>query len=141
MGENTGSMNLKINGKNENLTMNNGYLEIKRSWSKGDKIEWSLPMNVRRVITNEKVQANKNLVAFEYGPLVYCAEQVDNNDQLPEMAIADDEEFLVEKKNVLSNEVNSLRGNLNNKLLLIPYYSWSNRGVGNMKVWFPRKVE
>jgi len=146
IGENTGIMNLKINGKNENLTMNNGYLEIKRNWSKGDKIEWSVPMNVRRVITNEKVQSNKDLVALEYGPIVYCIEQIDNTGQLSEMTIHDNDEFFVENKNILSNQVNILKGNIaglkeTNKPVFIPYYTWSNRGVGKMKVWLSRKVE
>jgi len=146
IGENTGIMNLKINGKNENLTMNNGYLEIKRKWSKGDKIELSIPMNVRRVITNEKVQSNKDLVALEYGPIVYCTEQIDNTGQLAEMTIHDNDEFFVENKNILSNQVNILKGNIvglkgTDKPIFIPYYTWSNRGVGKMKVWLSRKVE
>ncbi len=146
IGENSGTMNLKINGKNENLTMNNGYLEIKRNWSKGDKIEWSIPMNVRRVITNEKVQSNKDLVALEYGPIVYCTEQIDNTGKLSEMTIHDNDEFFVENKNILSNQVNILKGNIDglkgtDKPIFIPYYTWSNRGVGTMKVWLSRKVE
>lgn len=146
IGENTGIMNLKINGKNENLTMNNGYLEIKRNWRKGDKIELSVPMNVRRVITNEKVQSNKDLVALEYGPIVYCTEQIDNTGQLAEMTIHDNDEFFVENKNILSNQVNILKGNIvglkgTDKPIFIPYYTWSNRGVGKMKVWLSRKVE
>lgn len=146
IGENTGIMNLKINGKNENLTMNNGYLEIKRKWSKGDKIELSIPMNVQRVITNEKVQSNKDLVALEHGPIVYCTEQIDNTGQLSEMTIHDNDEFFVENKNILSNQVNILKGNIaglkgTDKPIFIPYYTWSNRGVGKMKVWLSRKVE
>jgi uncharacterized protein len=146
LGKNTGTMNLKINGKNENMTMNNGYLEIKRNWSKGDKIEWSLPMNVRRVTTNEKVLENKNLVALEYGPVVYCAEQIDNAGQLSEMVIHDKDEFLVEKKNILSNQVNILKGNIaakkeTDKPVFIPYYTWANRGIEKMRVWFPGKAE
>lgn len=146
IGENTGIMNLKINGKDENLTMNNGYLEIKRKWSKGDKIELSVPMHVRRVITNEKVQSNKDLVALEYGPIVYCTEQIDNTGQLAEMTIHDNDEFFVENKNILSNQVNILKGNIaglkgTDKPIFIPYYTWSNRGVGKMKVWLSRKVE
>jgi DUF1680 family protein len=146
IGENTGIMNLKINGENENLTMNNGYLEIKRNWRKGDKIELSVPMHVRRVITNEKVQSNKDLVALEYGPIVYCTEQIDNTGQLTEMTIHDNDDFFVENKNILSNQVNILKGNIaglkgSDKPVFIPYYTWSNRGVGKMKVWLSRKVE
>jgi DUF1680 family protein len=31
--------------------------------------------------------------------------------------------------------------NEGNTVRLIPYYLWSNRGVGKMKVWFPRTTE
>ena len=36
-------------------------------------------MFVRKVKSNEKVIANKGKIAFEYGPIVYCAEEVDNS--------------------------------------------------------------
>jgi DUF1680 family protein len=62
------------------------------------------------------------------------------------MTIHDNDEFFVENKNILSNQVNILKGNIvglkgTDKPIFIPYYTWSNRGVGKMKVWLSRKVE
>ena len=41
-----------------------------------DQVE--LDMAVRKVVTNENVKANDSKIAFERGPIVYCAEAVDN---------------------------------------------------------------
>jgi DUF1680 family protein len=151
IGENAEKVVLRINGKDEKQMINRGYIEITKEWIKGDKIEVILPMAIRRVITNEKVQENRNLVALEYGPIVYCAEEIDNNNQLSNLSIHDNTELRIEKQNILSNSVNIIAGNVYVKsskagkkeynLTLVPYYLWSNRGIGKMKVWFPRKIE
>jgi DUF1680 family protein len=70
---------LKVNGKDEKQVVNKGYIEITKEWTKGDKIELVLPMAVHSVIANEKVKDDSNKVAFEYGPIVYCAEEADNS--------------------------------------------------------------
>jgi len=36
-------------------------------------------MEARKVVSNEKVEANTGKIAFERGPLVYCAEEVDQS--------------------------------------------------------------
>jgi uncharacterized protein len=155
-GGNPGNVVLKINGKDEKPMINKGYLEISKEWNKGDKIEIILPMAIRRVITNEKVQDNRNLVAFEYGPIVYCAEEIDNNKKISGLLIHDNAELKIENRNISLNKVNVITGKVsvnnmkasidkaekeNCNLTLIPYYLWSNRGVGKMKVWFPRKTD
>ncbi len=56
----------------------NGYVEIHRNWKKGDELELLLPMPVRKVISNEAVIENKDKIAYQRGPLVYCAEGIDN---------------------------------------------------------------
>jgi uncharacterized protein len=143
---------LKINGKNEKPVIKNGYIEISKEWNKGDKVELTLPMEIRRVIANDKVGEDRNRVALEYGPIVYCAEEADNIKQIPAIIIPDQAELNIEKRNILSDQILLITGNsfeakpeLNKaekeKLILIPYYLWSNRGVGKMKVWFPRKAE
>jgi DUF1680 family protein len=53
----------------------------------------------------------------------------------------------VSKENILTDTVNIITGKVNVvnsskekelfNLKLIPYYIWSNRDVGEMKVWFP----
>ena len=151
IGENSEKVILRINGKDEKHGINKGYIEITKEWIKGDKIELILPMTIRRVIANEKVQDDNDKVAFEYGPIVYCAEEIDNDNQLSNLSIPDNAKLRIEKQNILSNSVNIIAGNVYVKsskagkkgynLTLVPYYLWSNRGIGKMKVWFPREIE
>lgn len=141
IGDNSGEIVLRINGKDEKMIVNKGYIEITKVWTKGDKVELLLPMAIRKVIANKKVQDDINKVAFEYGPMVYCAEEIDNR-QFPNISFADNATLNIERKTLLSEKVNSMKGNLFGKeVTLIPYYLWSNRGVGKMKVWFTRKNE
>ncbi|MGE4285472.1 MAG: glycoside hydrolase family 127 protein [Phycisphaerae bacterium] len=55
-----------------------GYAVIERQWKKGDKVSLELPMRPRRVYANDKVEADRGRVSFAAGPIVYCAEQMDN---------------------------------------------------------------
>lgn len=128
---------LLVNGKLEKVTSRGGYVCISRKWKKGDKIDIVLPFQVRKVITNDKVIDNRDRVAIEYGPIVYCAEEVDNLD-FKSLSVSPKESF-----SVLNGEVNNtkaiiLKGS-KSQLTLIPYYLWSNRGIGKMKVWLSMK--
>jgi DUF1680 family protein len=130
---------LLVNGKEAQADINKGYLEITREWNKGDQVELVLPMSVRRVIANENVQDDRDKVAFERGPLVYCAEEADNNDQILKASVSDNAILKMEEKTILTDKVNAIVSNMpGSKLTLVPYYIWSNRGVGKMKVWFQR---
>lgn len=127
---------LRINGKEETANIENGYIEISKEWYKGDKVELILPMEIRKVVANEKVAENRNKVAFELGPIVYCAEQADNKQPL-KITIADNTPLKVTKTTILNNSINTLQGGApGSEFTLIPYYLWSNRGIGEMKVWF-----
>ncbi len=136
---------LILNGKQINLNMNKGYAVIDRTWSKGDVIELLLPMLVHRVVANEKVKDDLNKVALVRGPLVYCAEWVDNNGKVLDFVIPDNAEFKTEYRKDLFNGVVVITGNITDqsgeerKLTAIPYYAWSHRGPGEMAVWLPRK--
>ena len=132
---------LFINGNEESVNVKDGYLEINREWTKGDRIDLTIPMNVRKVSADTNVKACFNKVAFEYGPIVYCAEEIDNP-ELSKIMIRTSESLAVSDTAILSNRVNILKGNVTGKELnLIPYYLWSNRGIGKMKVWFPSQIE
>ena len=130
---------LNVNGKAESLKLNKGYAEISRKWNEGDKVELNLPMSIHKVIANEQVKDDSNKVAFEHGPMVYCAEEIDNK-QISDISIPDNLTANIKEKTILSNKVIAIEGKVNNKeFALIPYYLWSNREIGKMKVWFPRK--
>jgi len=139
--ENPEKVSLLVNGKDENGVLDKGYIEITRKWTRGDKIELTLPLTVRKVVAHEKVTDNVNKVAFECGPIVYCAEEIDNH-RISEITVPLDTKLNITKGAVLTENVNILRGKVDNQeLILIPYYVWSNRGVGKMKVWLPINKE
>jgi DUF1680 family protein len=143
--ENSAKITLELNGVPIGLNMDKGYAVIKREWSKGDVIELNLPMPIRRVVANEKVKDDLNKVALIRGPLVYCAEWVDNNGKVLDLAIPDNAELKTEYRKDLFNGVIVITGNVTDKagkerkLTAIPYYAWSHRGPGEMAVWLPRK--
>ena len=92
--------------------------------------------------------------ALQRGPLVYCFEHPDNDGKAMNFLIPDDISFNTEFKPDLLNGVMvvqaeapvavvSADGNVSTvkrKVTAIPYYSWANRGKGQMQVWVPRKV-
>ena len=112
-------------------------------------------MNIQQVIAHEKVKDNIGKIAVERGPIVYCAEFADNNGKTSNLVVPDDQFFIEEFKPNLLNGVMTLKGaahaiNIENNLtvstktqplILIPYYARSNRGQGEMRVWFPTKIK
>jgi DUF1680 family protein len=123
---------LLLNGRKVEGERKNGYVEISNEWTGNDRIELSLPMKVRFVKANEQIAADRGLLALEYGPLVYCAEEVDNS-RFDEISINVQAPYQVEKRPGLLGGVSVIR---EEGVTFIPYYAWSNRGEGKMKVWF-----
>ncbi|WP_369752722.1 glycoside hydrolase family 127 protein [Flavobacterium sp. WC2409] len=127
---------VSINGKPINYQVDKGYITITRKWKKGEKITLNFPMEVKEVVTNSKVESNIGKVALEYGPIVYAIEEIDNATAFDKITVDANDSFKVQKENNLLDGVNTIQ---NKKLKAIPYYSWSNRGVGKMKVWIDYK--
>ncbi len=125
---------LTINGEKVEVSIKDGYFEVNRNWKAADKIELNFPMEVRTVKANDKVEENRGKLSLEYGPLVYAVEEIDNPN-FDAITISTSDEFTVQKEPILEG-VNTIT---NNKLKAIPYYAWSNRGVGKMKVWLENK--
>jgi len=122
-----------------------GYVEIKRNWMEGDRIDLSFPMKVRKVIADNRLKDNVGKLAIERGPLVYCAEGIDNSGEVLSFQINKDIKLESEYKSDLLGGVVVLSANANKvnkegrsqsaKLTMIPYYSWCNRGANEMAVW------
>lgn len=115
-----------------NLKQEKGYAVIERNWEKGDKISIDIPMPVRCVSSNPNVISNNGQVAVERGPIVYCAEEVDNG-KLDDKCISLSTEFTSKYE---ANELGGIMALYQGGFKLIPYYSWGNRGANQMKVWF-----
>ncbi|WP_282778239.1 glycoside hydrolase family 127 protein [Phaeodactylibacter xiamenensis] len=126
---------LKIDGEPVALEVAEGYILLTRDWSKGATLELELPTTVRKVRTDERVEANLGKLALEYGPIVYAVESFDNPNVFENLSIAPDDTFEVRWQPELLGGVNTIT---NNQLTAIPYYAWSNRGIGKMKVWLPK---
>jgi DUF1680 family protein len=60
--------------------MQNGYVALNRKWERGDRVEITLPMSVRRVKANDNVEDDRGKLALERGPVMYCLEGVDQHD-------------------------------------------------------------
>jgi DUF1680 family protein len=95
-------------------------------------------MIVRKISANPLVKDDAGKTAIEYGPLVYCMEEVDNKEIFNDRF--DAAGFRVhfnEQKLGGINEIEAVNGS--RRWHLIPYYTWSNRGEGEMKVWLNSK--
>jgi DUF1680 family protein len=124
---------LKVNGKQIRAVTDGGYVTLEGQWKLGDVIELELPMEPRIVTAHEKVEQKAGLKAVQFGPVMYCAEEVDNQADVLEASIADSSDFRVQYLPDLLGGVNVLEGE---GLKLIPYYAWANRDIGKMNVWF-----
>jgi hypothetical protein len=128
-----------------------GYAILNAEWKKGDVITVHLPMPVRRVIANEKVQDDRRKVALQRGPMVYCAEGIDNGGEVLNMIVPEAANLQTEYRRDLLNGVTAIKGKAikliksekevrfektAGNFLAIPYYAWCHRGAGNMTVWF-----
>ena len=153
-GNSTATATIKINGQPYTYNTENGYAVIRRNWKKGDKVEVTLPMETRMVTANENVRDDIGKVALQRGPLVYCAEWKDNEGQTSRFILPEGTTFRTEYDANLLNGVMTLKTELpvvmveNNTVstvkkpfTAIPYFSWANRGKGEMNVWFPQRVK
>ena len=136
--------NIKVNNESVAPSVETGYAVIRRKWKKGDTIELDIPMPVRQVVSHPNVAEDRNKVALQRGPLLYCSEWVDNG-PVTDLIIPDGSVFQSEYRQSLLNGITVITGEVDSKsgqqhsLTAIPYYAWSNRGVGEMAVWLPRR--
>ena len=129
----TPSIHLTVNGESVEPVLENGYITLeKRNWQQNDKINISFEMPVRKVASHDLVVSNKGKVALERGPIVYCAEEVDNPKGVLNTLVSADEEFTYFFEKGLLGGLGKIESPT---LIAIPYYAWAHRGNGEMAVW------
>ena len=142
---------IRINGKETSAKLWNGYAILKEDWEKGDQVEISFPMPVRKIAANQLVPNDKDKLAYQRGPVVYCFEDKDNNNEWmfdefvsPEAPVESRfEEKLLGGVVTLSMKGNKIIQTGDSRtvepvtLKAIPYYAWNNRGTANMLIWMP----
>jgi len=148
---------VSVNGAQADVSKaQNGYLKINRTWRPGDMIALDMPMRVKVLRAHPFVAENHGKLAVMRGPVVYCIEDKDNGGDLRSLAIETDTEFeevflpdflngcvVLDAKGyrVTGEDMGSLYAEKTayeykpEKIRFIPYYTWSNRGNGEMLVW------
>ncbi len=134
----------RINGALAEPVMDKGFARFRRIWKKGDRIDVVWPMDVRLVLAHASVKDDAGRAAVERGPLVYCAEGVDNGGSALALAVPAGGEFHAEWRPDLLHGIMVLRsaalGDGGRPLVLVPYYAWAHRGPGEMAVWLVRTL-
>jgi len=139
-----GKVQVSINGKRISTGKKKGFAVIERSWRRGDVVEVTLPMEPRFIVAREEVKADSGRVALGAGPLVYCLEEADNG-PVREIIVdpETDVEFSFEPEllggvGTLSFTAADASGT-DHQIKAVPYFSWANRGKGEMTVWIKQK--
>lgn len=136
-----------------------GYFYASRLWEEGDRLTLTLPMPVRRVYGNPLLRHVAGKVAVQRGPLVYCLEQADNGAELHNLSLPRASEFqLINGKGIFAHKVLLQAPGVRRRssrpeqqalyhydtspvhdelqpLTFIPWFSWANRGEGEMRIW------
>jgi hypothetical protein len=133
--------------------LDQGYVTVSRRWTAGDTVLLNLPMPVRRVIAHDEVQANRNRVTLQRGPIVFAAEWPDNpNGKVRNIVLPDSSRLTTQYRPDLLNGVQIVGGRAfglsidergdvqrtEQPFVAIPYATWANRGRGQMTVWLAR---
>lgn len=135
-----------------------------RSWQRGDEIVMDIPLRTRVVHPHPRIDAVRGCVAFEYGPFVYCLEEVDAGgperlealrfsarDPLVPAATEIDREPLVGLSTIAKLAAVADQNKFpydvepwddepaaSLEVRLVPYFVWGNRRPGEtMRVWLP----
>ena len=155
-----GSYALTVNGKSAVAQPEDGFVYL--MVNAGDTLE--LDMSVKFVRANSRVRSDVGQVAVMRGLLVYCVEQADNPGDLWNYRLADGVDAASAKTEFQSDLLDgvdtvslpAVREQADSDdaalyvsadvapateaviLTLVPYYSWANREVGQMRVWLRR---
>ncbi|MCK4343865.1 MAG: glycoside hydrolase family 127 protein [Bacteroidales bacterium] len=146
-----------MNDKKRKASIQQGYLIIDRKWETGDVVELIIPMPVRKIVAHDAVEEDKDKVAIQRGPIIFCAEGKNVEDGHVMNLILDPEsqmgtrfeEDLLNGVQVVTIKAGSAKQNLEKEIIvegpreikLIPYHVWANRGPAEMIVWLPVTIE
>lgn len=153
---NNQQVQIKINHKPVNFTIDKGYAVLNYKWKKGDVMEVVLPMDVQKVLANDSIKDDRGKVALQRGPLMYCAEGIDNDNKAGNIIIPENSVFTASYRPellqgimvlqtqapvVMVDEKASSVTTVSKMVTAIPYYAWANRGKSEMTVWFPGRLK
>ena len=126
---------IQINGEEQAYAVQDGYAVLNRRWKAGDEVTLTLDTSVQVVAAHPEVKADEGKRAIQRGPLVYCAEEVDNK-AFDTLELSAATAFTDSFDAALLGGVETIKATTgDSSIVLIPYYAWDNRDAGRMKVW------
>lgn len=149
---------LAVNGESVDLSAftRDGYAYVKGVFREGDVIQLSFDMTPYKVYASSRVPADTGCAAIQRGPVVYCAEGVDNKGDVLSLSLAEEGTICEEKfapdllGGIVPLTAEGWRVQPTEELYsqkrpdqepeeirLVPYYTWGNRGENQMRVWLP----
>lgn len=140
------------------IKKNYAYINITSS----TKFDITFDLPIVKWHSHPKVKSNKGKVAIQRGPFVYCLEEVDNGEDLNLVYLKDDtitenriqdsdlgDIIILETKGYKEVIKEEWKDSLYRKedkkeytevpLKFVPYHTWANRSLGEMKVWINQK--
>ncbi len=143
---------LTINGVKADYILIKGYAYI--NISDGDVVLLTLDSTPNFVYASAKVPELTGCVALSRGPLVYCFEGKDNNDNILELCVKRNANINVHDfdcdllNGTVKLSVDAIRladidtlyadkplEEIECSAYAVPYYTWGNRGENQMRVW------
>ncbi len=143
---------ITVNGEAPDAAPEKGYLYL--NVSDGDTVKLTLDGTPRFQYASSRVPELTGKTAICRGPLVYCFEGVDNEDDVISLSLQKEGPLLVSefRDDLLDGTVtitaNALRTEASDELYTdkapaetacrataVPYYTWGNRGENQMRVW------
>lgn len=144
-----------LNDKSIKSVLENGYWVVEREWKKGDVVDLSFPMTSRIVSARPELKMDRERIALQRGPIIYCVEGADNKEGVWNLVVLPATNFSETNYSVLDEHVMALQGEVlsadpnkdgngftmvKRKITAIPYYCWANRGANDMQVWLPTRI-
>jgi len=151
---------VKTDGTDAEYELKDGYAYFKHIET-GQTIELVLYMPVTIIEANPRIREDIGKIAVKRGPVVYCLEEIDNCNDLHRIYLPEEVDFTTQFDPAFFDGamiINSPGKKLKQddwcpdelyreavtpefediQLKWIPYYLWSNRGIGEMTVWVKR---
>lgn len=146
------------NGEPAEYELKNGYAYLTGAFTKDDVVTMKTDLSVHRVYATNKVAADTGKVALQRGPIIYCAEGVDNDNDVLSCRLKKEgqitvSEYLPDKlfgirelyaegyRESMQEELYSFDAPQiqEETITFVPYYTWGNRGLNQMRVWMPEQ--
>ncbi|WP_258879758.1 glycoside hydrolase family 127 protein [Clostridium estertheticum] len=158
------SYSVKVNDEKAEYRIINGYISILRDWNTSDTIEIQLDMEIQEIVANPNIKDDLGKVAIQRGPFIYCLEQVDNGENLHLIKLLKSSRYEYEFDSELLGGVGKIKTKAKKLIIddswegqlyrsdkkshvyeeceitFVPYYSWANRSVGEMRVFINKDL-